>query len=387
MGRKGKLKYKDVVKKPPKLKIKKKPKQRKTYSLFTNDFKKNSNKRKYNYSEEVTPKRQKLEGKKIEETEHLSDRSSEEEDNALNNLLKSFNNQMNNKKSLAIESSSESENELRDEQDIIISENELQTTKDKDVEASSDSDLTDDEVDAEFKKPEENVSKEESDIESEPEVETSRENETEIENNDDPFNKHLFYNIHDSVLDSLQSSPPIVDNYNEDWPLLGKLFIQIPKSEENVQNKITILEKNIYAPAGNIPKRISKSSKLEELFIKSQIINNVKKINKSVTESENLSPLQSEIFSIINNYQDFYYPYRTFNNAEEIRFVYCLHAVNHILKTRLKIIHHNARLSKKDDVPDEFRDQGLVRPKVRINFCILYTLKSFNKVFLIRNPE
>lgn len=48
------------------------------------------------------------------------------------------------------------------------------------------------------------------------------------------------------------------------------------------------------------------------------------------------------------------------------RFLYCLHAVNHSLKTRLKVIHHNARLTDRFDIPDEFRDQGLVRPKVLI---------------------
>lgn len=61
---------------------------------------------------------------------------------------------------------------------------------------------------------------------------------------------------------------------------------------------------------------------------------------------------------------------RTFDNADEIRFLYCLHAVNHVLKTRTKILHHNAKLQKMKKqahlVPDEYRDQGLVRPKVLI---------------------
>ncbi|KOB75443.1 Digestive organ expansion factor-like protein [Operophtera brumata] len=69
----------------------------------------------------------------------------------------------------------------------------------------------------------------------------------------------------------------------------------------------------------------------------------------------------------MNNYQDLYYPQRTFNNADEIRYTYCLHAVNHMLKTRTKILHHNAKLSKNNDnMSDEYRDQGLVRPKVLI---------------------
>ncbi|CAB0002280.1 unnamed protein product [Nesidiocoris tenuis] len=64
--------------------------------------------------------------------------------------------------------------------------------------------------------------------------------------------------------------------------------------------------------------------------------------------------------------KDVYLPELTFDNVTQIRLSYCTHVVNHVLKSRLKIIHHNAKLSKKDEVPEEFRDQGLVRPKVLI---------------------
>lgn len=382
MGRRGKVKYKDVVKKPPQPKIKKKPKPRKTYSLYKQDFKHNSSKRKNNFSEETTVKRQKLQEKKIEEIEHFSDSS--EEDNALNNLLNTFCDPVSNKKSLAIESSSESDDEeLEEEQEHNDKDDDLQSAEEEELGTDSGSDTNEKETEGlntdtkNLDETDESVYEDAQDDDggdSEIEVELTKENETDIDNDNDPFAKHLFYSIHDSVLDSLQSTPPSVENFSENWPELGKLFIQIPKSDNNIQNEITALEKNIYSPLGVVPKRISKSSKLEELFIKSQIISNVKKVNKTITGSENLSPLQSEMFSIINNYQDFYYPHRTFNNCEEIRFIYCLHAVNHILKTRLKVIHHNARLSKKDDVPDEFRDQGLVRPKVSVYFYKLVTI-------------
>ena len=107
------------------------------------------------------------------------------------------------------------------------------------------------------------------------------------------------------------------------------------------------------------------------MHIKSQVQNNISKANfNNLSGTDNnvacLTSLQIELFSIIKNYQDLYYPERNLKNSEEVRFTYCLHAINHILKTRIKILHHNQKLELKDDVPEEYRDQGLVRPKVII---------------------
>lgn len=152
----------------------------------------------------------------------------------------------------------------------------------------------------------------------------------------------------------------------------------IPKSEEKQTKKpkLTILEDKTYATPGKVPDRIHKVD-FNKLHIKSQIINNLSranfnniKDNVSTTNPSPLTSLQKELFSIINNYQDLLFMQRTFDNADEIRFLYCLHAVNHVLKTRTKILHHNAKLQKMKKqahlVPDEYRDQGLVRPKVLI---------------------
>lgn len=126
----------------------------------------------------------------------------------------------------------------------------------------------------------------------------------------------------------------------------------------------------IFAAPGPLP-TVIKNLNWNDLHVKTQIQNNIYKANLEHTNSniesdKILSPFQKELFSIINNYEDLYLPNRTLDNGEEIKFIYCLHAVNHALKTRLKVIHHNARLSDKNDVPDEFRDQGLTRPKVLI---------------------
>ncbi|XP_057411547.1 U3 small nucleolar RNA-associated protein 25 homolog isoform X2 [Balaenoptera acutorostrata] len=68
--------------------------------------------------------------------------------------------------------------------------------------------------------------------------------------------------------------------------------------------------------------------------------------------------------------KDLFYPERTaLKNGEEIRHVYCLHAINHVLKANAQVLANNSRCrSQKRGVgdDDDFRDQGLTRPKVLI---------------------
>lgn len=54
-----------------------------------------------------------------------------------------------------------------------------------------------------------------------------------------------------------------------------------------------------------------------------------------------------------------------------------------MLKTRTKIIHHNAKLSKKNDLTEDYRDQGLVRPKV----CIQYNKEKLCTPFMKSVPQ
>lgn len=197
--------------------------------------------------------------------------------------------------------------------------------------------------------------------------------ENEVDSENDPFTRHLQYDLEDELVVALSNTPPTVKETTKRWPVLGNLIISIPQpivqTSEKPKPKFSLLEEKVYAPQATVPHLI-KNVDFKHLYIKSQICGNIVSANKTNLIKRDLeltdifTPLQKELLSIMNNYQDLYYPERTFSNAEEIRFSYCLHVVNHMLKTRTKILHHNAKIAKKSDASEDYQDQGLVRPKV-----------------------
>ncbi|CAF1410359.1 unnamed protein product, partial [Adineta ricciae] len=99
---------------------------------------------------------------------------------------------------------------------------------------------------------------------------------------------------------------------------------------------------------------------LDSFAIKKSLLSNIE------NSGSQLTPLQLDFFSLIHKYYDVYYPNRTNSNdvGEQLRFVICLHLINHVLKTRSRVLSHNAKLKENPDL--DYRDQGFSRPKVLI---------------------
>ena len=108
---------------------------------------------------------------------------------------------------------------------------------------------------------------------------------------------------------------------------------------------------------------------LKDAVIKEKLSTNWSLVNKAKKSKENLTKLQRELLKPIASYQDLYFTNRDFHCGEEIRRLYTLHAVNHVLKTRHKILKNNSKLQSASEAGieiDDLRDQGITRPKVLI---------------------
>ncbi|EDW74772.2 uncharacterized protein Dwil_GK15852 [Drosophila willistoni] len=166
------------------------------------------------------------------------------------------------------------------------------------------------------------------------------------------FSKRFNFELSSEDIDKLMTKN--VKLIKTNWSEIGNLKIEIPQLNSDT-------ESSDYPP----PHKITTRSELQSLEVKQSLCANVKLP---------LSALQSNLFNIANRYQDLYYTQRSHENSEEIRFVYCLHALNHMLKSRSLILRNNEKVAalakslklppSEVSIPEIYRDQGLKRMKV-----------------------
>ncbi|KAL8642807.1 MAG: hypothetical protein Q9228_000547 [Teloschistes exilis] len=75
--------------------------------------------------------------------------------------------------------------------------------------------------------------------------------------------------------------------------------------------------------------------------------------------------LMIQLASSIFSYQDVLFAARSLDNADAVRTLAALHALNHVHRTRDKVLKNNVKLTRSTNDKDlEVRDQGFTRPKV-----------------------
>jgi len=168
---------------------------------------------------------------------------------------------------------------------------------------------------------------------------------------EDPFLARYTYDLSPELITCLNDKPPLEEETVLEWSELGKLIFKKPKLTLVEDRRVKALEETRpFAKLPNVPVFINS---VKKLVLHKQLASNIK----------NLSKFQLELLSIITRYHDFSYTERNFDNAEELRYCYCIHAINHVLKSRDIVVENN---DKQDGDDDELRDQGLTRPKVLI---------------------
>ncbi|XP_037948160.1 digestive organ expansion factor homolog [Teleopsis dalmanni] len=206
----------------------------------------------------------------------------------------------------------------------------------------------------------------------ESEDEDDDDNEKEIHENKqifDVLSDRLEYELTADHVENLLATPPALYKQKLMWPAMKNINLEVPYfnkvgQESNSNEAITKIQQS-YTGLQNKLKRIKDVETLDKMCVKTVLSSHI---------NLPLSQLQTEVFTILNNYQDIFFPHRSLENGDELRQVFCLHALNHMLKTRSRIVHHNAKITaltqdkKKAKsgyiVPDSYRDQGLVRPKI-----------------------
>lgn len=102
------------------------------------------------------------------------------------------------------------------------------------------------------------------------------------------------------------------------------------------------------------------------------------KLADTMKEKRKLDGLEQSLAPHVFGYRDLLFCQRSLSNGKSIRRLACLHALNHVFKTRDRVIKNNAKVAhQKDGEELELRDQGFTRPKV---LMILPTRESCYKM-------
>ncbi|CAN9322569.1 unnamed protein product [Alternaria alternata] len=116
----------------------------------------------------------------------------------------------------------------------------------------------------------------------------------------------------------------------------------------------------LQVPSDEAKTPVRKLRSVRDVDLKARLVENAQKRIGTFDE------LEQAITPSIFGYQDLLFGARTVQNANRLRDITCLHALNHILMTRDRVLKNNAKLAqaKDDDTDTEYRDQGFTRPKI-----------------------
>ncbi|KAK5204431.1 rRNA-binding ribosome biosynthesis protein utp25 [Exophiala xenobiotica] len=156
----------------------------------------------------------------------------------------------------------------------------------------------------------------------------------------DPFEKH-----YSAVTEQdLKDAAKLVDGKH--WQT------QTSTLQDDIRRSLNLLEGH--------PTPLNSIRSTKDLYLKERLLEAGSKL------TSNLSPDEKNLAGAIFNHADIIYGNRTLKNSTRLRDLSALHALNHVFKTRDRVLKNNAKLSASGTEPLDLRDQGFTRPKVLI---------------------
>jgi hypothetical protein len=127
-------------------------------------------------------------------------------------------------------------------------------------------------------------------------------------------------------------------------------------------NEIRTKDYSPKASEWNGKTKIAMHDSSKNSLLKQRLKDPFEQLNKKLAKKFNgMTPAQQELWQHLCQYHDILY---TIPHEKDVRFIYALHAMNHIYKSRDRVLKNKERLKKDSSL--ECRDQGFTRPKVLI---------------------
>lgn len=104
----------------------------------------------------------------------------------------------------------------------------------------------------------------------------------------------------------------------------------------------------------------SRDGRSLRLSLKNRLAEEGNKVTKHLSEEE------CDLLGELTEYRDILCGFRKVHNAGQFRDMTSLHALNHLFKTRDRVLKNNAKLSTDADADADHRDQGFTRAKVLV---------------------
>lgn len=313
-------------------------------------FRSNRNlKRKFNKVErdkDVFKKRKFIKNNFVESVNVDVDSSSEEEpvESCYGQMLQVFGNAKDKNSIESSNESSSSDDEVDDERNSILEDVNENDASGSDVDADDKLEIESEEKDTDNEEITENL-----DIDGESSCTGT-----------DPFTAHFECIIEPEVVAVLNSNERW-NVTNSNFSSLGNINISSLKYVCKSSQSKSLIDHESDMKVSEDQKRLMTSvpvsKELTQLHLKQNLIANI---------PSDINSFQLELLSIMSSYKDLLYTEQTHDNREEIRYAYTLHALNHILKTRTKILNNNAKHEAREGSEEKLRDQGFTRPKILI---------------------